>query len=122
MLQLRIMRKFGLLLAAMTVLSACGGATTPTTGGATSAAAGDTSATAAPAAGVATSAAAGDTSATAAPAAGVATSAPAASGEQVTLTWGFWGSPEEQASHKKIAEGLLKVFFRKFLSVIKSSK
>jgi multiple sugar transport system substrate-binding protein len=89
MLQLRIMRRAGLLLAALILLSACGGATTPTTAGATSAPA-------------------GGASATVAPAAGAATSAPAAAGEQVTLTWGFWGSPEEQASHKKVAEEFMK--------------
>lgn len=35
------------------------------------------------------------------------TSAPAA-GEAVTVTWGFWGSPEEKASHEKVAAEFMK--------------
>lgn len=52
--------------------------------------------------------------ATAAPASGgAATSAPASpagatNGGQVTLRWGFWGSPEEQESHKRVAEEFMK--------------
>src|SRR5262245_23566679 len=75
-----------LLMAALVVLSACGG-TTPPTGGA---------ATSAPGA------------ATTAPAAAEATAAPAAGGEAVTVTWGFWGSPEEKASHEKVAAEFMK--------------
>jgi multiple sugar transport system substrate-binding protein len=80
-----------LLLIASALLAACGGATTPTTGGATAAPAPAADATAAPAA----------------PAAD-ATVAPAASGDQVTVTWGFWGSPEEKASHEKVAAEFMK--------------
>jgi len=38
-----------------------------------------------------------------------ATAAPPAEGpaEEVTLTWGFWGSPEEQATHEKVAEAFM---------------
>ena len=39
------------------------------------------------------------------PAAGAAE--PAA--EQVTLTWAFWGSPEEAVSHKQVADAFMKV-------------
>src|SRR5205823_1448365 len=42
---------------------------------------------------------------TAAPAA-AATTAPAG-GQQVTITWGFWGSPEEKASHEKVAKAFM---------------
>ncbi len=35
-----------------------------------------------------------------------ATTAPAA-GEQVTITWGFWGSPEEKASHERVAAAFM---------------
>ena len=30
------------------------------------------------------------------------------SGNQVTVTWGFWGSPEEKASHEKVAAEFMK--------------
>jgi multiple sugar transport system substrate-binding protein len=33
---------------------------------------------------------------------------PATEGEAVTLTWGFWGSPEEKASHERVAEEYMK--------------
>lgn len=35
--------------------------------------------------------------------AAVATQPPAAAQETITLTWGFWGSPEEKASHERVA-------------------
>jgi multiple sugar transport system substrate-binding protein len=93
-----------LLMAALVVLSACGGTTQPTGGAATSAPA--AAATAAPAA---EPTAAPVAQPTAAPAAGgEATAAPAAGGEAVTLTWGFWGSPEEKASHEKVAAEFMK--------------
>jgi len=39
------------------------------------------------------------------------TEAPAAqpAAEQVTLTWAFWGSPEEAVSHKQVADAFMKV-------------
>lgn len=48
---------------------------------------------------------------TAAPAAGAATTAPseAEANAPVTLTWGFWGSPEEKASHEKVAAEYMKL-------------
>ena len=73
---------FPLLLIALMVLAACGGGATPSGGAATSAPA------------------AGGAAATAAPA--------AATGQQVTITWGFWGSPEEKASHEKVAAEFMK--------------
>ncbi len=46
---------------------------------------------------------------TAAPAAEVkAPEAPAAAPEAVTLTWAFWGSPEEAVSHKLVADAFMK--------------
>lgn len=74
------------LLAAL--LAACGGS--QPTGGEASA----PGATSAPAEGGA--------AATAAPAEGGA-----ASGEATTITWGFWGSPEEKASHEKVAQAFM---------------
>lgn len=45
----------------------------------------------------------------AAPAAEVkAPEAPAAAPEAVTLTWAFWGSPEEAVSHKLVADAFMK--------------
>lgn len=86
------------LLASIALLSACGGtASAP----AASTAAPAAPATAAPAATEAAIAPAA-TEVAIAPA-GDATAAPAASGEQVTITWGFWGSPEEKASHERVA-------------------
>jgi multiple sugar transport system substrate-binding protein len=41
--------------------------------------------------------------ATSAPAAAATTAAPAGGEAVTTITWGFWGSPEEQASHEKVA-------------------
>lgn len=90
------------------MLASCGGSggtagnanQAPAASEATSApAAGGETATTAPAASEATSA----------PAAGgeAATTAPAAGGEQVTLTWGFWGSPEEAATHEKVAKAFM---------------
>jgi multiple sugar transport system substrate-binding protein len=95
----RFAQILALLLIASALLAACGGTATPTTGGATAAPAPAAGATAAPAA-----------EATAAPAAAAAeaTAAPAASGDQVTVTWGFWGSPEEKASHEKVAAEFMK--------------
>jgi ABC-type glycerol-3-phosphate transport system substrate-binding protein len=101
-----VFRIVAVLLATLMLLAACGGGTaTPTTGGAT----------AAPAPAEATAAPAPAADATAAPAAGAtaapaadATAAPAASGDQVTVTWGFWGSPEEKASHEKVAAEFMK--------------
>src|SRR5947209_1439508 len=87
-----VFRSVAIMLATLMLLAACGGTATPTTSGATAA-------PAAPAAGA--------TAAPAAPAA-AATAAPAASGDQVTITWGFWGSPEEQASHEKVAAEFMK--------------
>ena len=43
----------------------------------------------------------------AAPATGGESAAPAASGEVTTVTWAFWGSPEEAASHKKVGEAFM---------------
>ncbi len=78
----RVSHVLALLLIALITLAACGGTggTTPDAGG-----------TAAPASG-----------ATAAPAAGATTAKPVA-GQATTITWGFWGSPEEKASHEKVA-------------------
>jgi ABC-type glycerol-3-phosphate transport system substrate-binding protein len=84
-----LVHRFALLVIALLVLAACGGATTPSGGAATSAPA------------------ASGAAATAAPAAGEQPTA-AASGEQVTITWGFWGSPEEKASHEKVAAEFMK--------------
>jgi len=88
-----ILRIVGMLLAMLMLLAACGGAATTPSGGATAAPAAGEAATAVPAAGEA---------ATAVPAAGAAT------GDQVTVTWGFWGSPEEKASHEKVAAEFMK--------------
>ena len=33
---------------------------------------------------------------------------PAAKSEEVSLLWGFWGSPEEKASHQRVAEAFMK--------------
>lgn len=76
MLKHRASHVLALLLVALVALAACGGASG--SGGT-----------------------APDAGATGAPAAG-ATAAPAA-GETTTITWGFWGSPEEKASHEKVA-------------------
>ena len=92
---------FVLLLVAAFVLSACGGATS------TPAAAEPTAAPAAPAAAEPTAAPAA-VEPTAAPAAAEPTAAPAAGGAATTVTWGFWGSPEEKASHEKIAAEFMK--------------
>jgi len=43
----------------------------------------------------------------AAPATGGESAAPAASGEVTTVTWAFWGSPEEAASHQKVGEAFM---------------
>ncbi len=40
---------------------------------------------------------------------GAATTAPAGDQAPVTLTWGFWGSPEEKASHEKVAAEYMKL-------------
>lgn len=37
-----------------------------------------------------------------------ATEAPAAAVQPVTLTWAFWGSPEEAVSHKQVADAFMK--------------
>src|SRR4051812_31575002 len=94
MLRHSVFRIVAVLLAMLMLLAACGGGgtTTPAAGGATAA-------PAAPAADA--------TAAPAAPAAD-ATAAPAASGDQQTVTWGFWGSPEEKASHEKVAAEFMK--------------
>jgi multiple sugar transport system substrate-binding protein len=99
----RFVQILALLAAALVALSACGGGgATPSTGGAATSAPGAPTAAAAP-----TSAPAA--APTAAPATGgEATAAPAAGGEAVTLTWGFWGSPEEKASHEKVAAEFMK--------------
>lgn len=78
-----------LLLIVMLLLAACGSSGTPTG-----------SATSAPAAGEQPTA--GTTGAE------QPTAATAASGQQVTVTWGFWGSPEEKASHEKVAAEFMK--------------
>jgi multiple sugar transport system substrate-binding protein len=85
----RLAPTFALLVIALMVLAACGGATAPSGGAATSAPAAAGAATAAPAAGE------------------QPTAAPAAGGEQVTITWGFWGEPNEVASHKKVADAFM---------------
>jgi multiple sugar transport system substrate-binding protein len=41
------------------------------------------------------------------PAAEQPTEAPAAPAEPVTITWAFWGSPEEAASHKIVADAFM---------------
>lgn len=87
--RLRSPKLAALLLIAMLLLAACGG------GGATPSG----SATSAPAAGE---------QPTAAASAEQPTAATAASGQQVTVTWGFWGSPEEKASHEKVAAEFMK--------------
>jgi multiple sugar transport system substrate-binding protein len=69
-----------LLLAAVVLLAACGGSAAPSGGSATSAP----------------------------PAAEQPTAASAAGAEQTTITWGFWGSPEEKASHEKVAAEFMK--------------
>jgi multiple sugar transport system substrate-binding protein len=33
--------------------------------------------------------------------------APAAASEATTITWAFWGSPEEAASHKIVADAFM---------------
>jgi multiple sugar transport system substrate-binding protein len=43
----------------------------------------------------------------AAPAATTAPAASGASGAPVTLLWGFWGSPEEKASHERVANAYM---------------
>ncbi|KPV51804.1 hypothetical protein SE17_19155, partial [Kouleothrix aurantiaca] len=87
-----------LLLIALLLLAACGGGATPTG-----------SATSAPAAGEQPTAATGAEQPTAGTTgAEQPTAATAASGQQVTVTWGFWGSPEEKASHEKVAAEFMK--------------
>ncbi|MEO7908172.1 MAG: ABC transporter substrate-binding protein [Roseiflexaceae bacterium] len=101
MLRHSVFRIVAVLLAMLMLLAACGGGGTTTTGGATAAPVPAADATAAPAPAA---------DATAAPAASAAdaTAAPAASGEPVTVTWGFWGSPEEKTSHEKVAAEFMK--------------
>lgn len=83
---IRGLRLSMLLLVAVLVLNACG---STNTGGST----GASDAT--------TTTAGGDASS-------VATTVPAAgTSGPVTITWGFWGSPEEQASHQKVAEAFM---------------
>ncbi|MBK9941035.1 MAG: sugar ABC transporter substrate-binding protein [Kouleothrix sp.] len=94
MFSYRFSRLLPLLLIALVALAACGGASPPSGGAATSAPAAPT---AAPAAATAVP--------TPAPAA-EATAAPAAT--TTTITWGFWGSPEEKASHEKVAAEFMK--------------
>ena len=94
MFSYRFSRLLPLLLIALVALAACGGASPPSGGAATSAPAAPT---AAPAAATAAP--------TPAPAA-EATAAPAAT--TTTITWGFWGSPEEKASHEKVAAEFMK--------------
>jgi len=102
----RFAQILALLMAVLVVLSACGGPTPSTGGAATSAPA--AAPTAAPAAASEVTAAPA-AEPTAAPATGSeATAAPAAGGEAVTVTWGFWGSPEEKASHEKVAAEFMK--------------
>jgi multiple sugar transport system substrate-binding protein len=96
------LRIVALLLVAFVLLAACGG-TTPAGTTATSAPAAPAAATSAPAA--ATSAPAAPAAATSAPAAGATA---ATTGEQATVTWGFWGSPEEKASHEAVAAEFMK--------------
>ena len=87
------MQTLALLAIAVVVLTACGGGT-PATGGATSApATAPTAGSVAPA--------------TSAPAQAAAPTAVPAGEQQVTITWGFWGSPEEQASHEKVAKAFM---------------
>ena len=89
----RFMQTLALLAIAVVVLTACGGGT-PATGGATSAPATvPTAGSVAPA--------------TSAPAQAAAPTAVPAGEQQVTITWGFWGSPEEQASHEKVAKAFM---------------
>lgn len=82
-------QRIALLLLAVLVLAACGGAG----GGAT----GEGSTASSEAAGAASQAAGGAEASTAA-------ASQAAAGEQVTITWGFWGSPEEKATHEQVAQ------------------
>lgn len=42
-----------------------------------------------------------------APSTGGESAAPAASGEVTTVTWAFWGSPEEAASHEQVGEAFM---------------
>jgi multiple sugar transport system substrate-binding protein len=42
-----------------------------------------------------------------APQAGAPADAPAAASEATTITWAFWGSPEEAASHKIVADAFM---------------
>ncbi len=81
-----------ILVGLMGVMTACGGAATPPPAPAN--AGGEKQAsTPAPAATEATTAKAGGEK--------------AGSGQPVTITWAFWGSPEEAASHKKVAEAFM---------------
>jgi multiple sugar transport system substrate-binding protein len=77
-----------LLLAAL--IASCAPVPTQSTGGATAP-------TTAPSSAATTAPADQGAAATTAPASGQGDQAP------VTLTWGFWGSPEEKASHEKVA-------------------
>jgi multiple sugar transport system substrate-binding protein len=103
-----LFRSVAIVLAMLMLLAACGGGgTAPAGGGATAAPAGGGEATAAPAAGAATAAPAAG-AATAAPAAGGEATAAPATGEQVTVTWGFWGEPNEKVTHEKVAAEFMK--------------
>lgn len=102
--KLRFQSLAALLVSALLVLAACGSSTTPAGGAATSAPAAGEAATSAPAAATSAPASVPPTAA----ASGEQPTAAASSGAQTTITWGFWGSPEEKASHEKVAAEFMK--------------
>lgn len=114
-------QRWAVLLIFMLVLSACGGNTgggtaatsAPASGAAATeapAAGGGAAATEAPATGggaAATVASAGETAAAGAGAGATPASQGGAAGA-TTITWGFWGSPAEKASHEAVAAQFMK--------------
>ncbi len=91
----RGMQKLALLLIWLLVLAGCG---TGSDGGTTPNASGTTAASTAAAASAAMAS-------TAAGASGQSNAG--TTGEPVTLTWGFWGSPEEKATHEQVAKAFM---------------
>lgn len=86
-------QRVALLLIAVLVLAACGNAGGGANGDGATASSGATEASSGAAASAAT---------------GGAAASQAASGEAVTITWGFWGSPEEKATHEQVAAQFMK--------------
>lgn len=93
---------------AVLLLAACGGTGSTTSNPATSAAAssgGNSAAASASGGSSSNSASASASGNTAASASG--STGQSGSGQQVTLTWAFWGSPEEVATHQKVAQAFM---------------